>query len=649
MNHPPRSVPRPHVAPLPADLPGAAALAPTVEGDDVVGRAAPATANLLDPRVEDLLVLDLEVAPHGEVVEAQRPTRAHDVEARQVPAGCAAIPGDGHAAHFARCDTAPPPSAPQQRSFDDLGTPLSDVTFCVVDLETTGGSPNKCAITEIGAARFRGGVCGGTFQTLVNPGAPIPPEITILTGITEAMVLPAPRIDQVLPSFLEFLGDAVVVGHNVRFDLSFLRAALEATGRAPLSNRSVDTHALARRLVRDEVPNCKLGTLAERLRLDHRPSHRALDDVLATADLLHLLLERSGRLGVTALEDLLSLPTLAGHADAAKLRLTEHLPRTAGVYLFRDHRGEVLYVGKATNLRARVRSYFSTDSRRKISRLLREVARIDHVPCRSTLEAAALEVRLIHHHLPPYNRQAKTWRKYVYLKLTLDETFPRFSIVRAPRDDDALYLGPLSSRSAAKHVAEAVQTVLPLRRCTDRPTTAKREAPCAAAQLGVATCPCAGDVTPDDYAVIVKRAVEGLTNAPGLLFEPLVDRMVTLAVDQRFEEATDVRERARALAGALRRQRRLDMLRRAGSIELALDDGPVVHLAGGLVGRPSLDEPRQLDRPLPREQADEVSCVAAWLEANAERVRPLHVEGEWACPLPMIPSYEPREPGRDRR
>src|SRR5256714_13325490 len=124
-----------------------------------------------------------------------------------------------------------------QRSFDDMGTPLCDVTFVVLDLETTGGSPLNCAITEVGAIKLRGGECLGTFQTLVNPGVAIPPEITYLTGITEAMVLPAPPIEEVLPSLLEFVGDGVIVGHNVRYDLGFLNAALARAGRARLSNR----------------------------------------------------------------------------------------------------------------------------------------------------------------------------------------------------------------------------------------------------------------------------------------------------------------------------------------------------------------------------------------------------------------------------
>ncbi|HEC10577.1 MAG TPA: endonuclease, partial [Acidimicrobiales bacterium] len=121
-------------------------------------------------------------------------------------------------------DPHPPPRHTRQASFDDLGTPLSEVTFCVVDLETTGTDRESDAITEIGAVRYRGGERLRTLQTLVNPGVRIPAEITVMTGITQAMVVTAPRIDQVLSTLWDFIGDSVVVGHNVGFDLGFLAA-----------------------------------------------------------------------------------------------------------------------------------------------------------------------------------------------------------------------------------------------------------------------------------------------------------------------------------------------------------------------------------------------------------------------------------------
>ena len=556
-----------------------------------------------------------------------------------------------------------PARSASQLSLDDLGTPLSQVTFCVIDLETTGGSAESCGITEIGAVKLRGGECLGTFQTLVNPGCAIPPEITVLTGITHSMVMPAPRIEAVLPSLLEFIGDAVIVGHNVRFDLSFVQAALERDQRPKLTNRAVDTVSLARRLVRNEVPNCKLGTLAEHLRLDHKPSHRALDDALATGDLLHLLIERAGGLGVTGLDDLLSLPTMAGHASAQKLRLTDSLPRTPGVYLFRNARGDVLYIGKATNLRARVRSYFSGDDRRKIGSLLRETTQIDHVVHPHPLSAAVHEIRLIHQYMPGYNRQLKDWGRYVYVKLTLAEAFPRLSIVKEARDDGALYLGPLSSRSSAQRVIDAIHTSVPLRRCAGRVgKRALRDAPCTAAQLGVSMCPCAGGVDPDEYRVVVERAVRGITTEPDLLLQPLTERIVALASEERFEEAADVRDRASALAGAINRQRKFDQLRRAG--HLTIDLGPLggvaldhgrLQSAWGEGELPSLGSPSiptsgdQLFTcieplpPLEKERADELGCIASWLDKNAPTLTLDHCDGMLTSTLPALPSFAPRK------
>ncbi|MEO5678407.1 MAG: DEDD exonuclease domain-containing protein, partial [Acidimicrobiales bacterium] len=369
---------------------------------------------------------------------------------------------------------------PGQLAFDDLALPLHLVTFVVFDLETTGGSPGGDAITEVGAVKVRGGQVLGTFATLVNPGTAIPPLITSLTGITETMVRPAPRAEAVLPAFLEWVGaDAVLVGHNVRFDVSFVRAACDALGYDRPANQVVDTCSLARRLLRDEVPNCKLSTLADRLRLAHRPTHRALDDAWATVDLLHLLLERVGCLGATHLDDLLELPKAAGHPQGQKLRWVASLPRAPGVYIFRDVAGRALYVGKAVDLRRRVRQYFGQDDRRKVPQLLREAASLDHVVCAHELEAAVLEVRLIHQLEPRFNRQGTRWRRYRWLRLT-DEAWPRLSVVRTPRPGD---LGPLASESAARLVVEAVQDALPLRRCTTRlrARAAMRDGPCTAA------------------------------------------------------------------------------------------------------------------------------------------------------------------------
>ena len=159
-----------------------------------------------------------------------------------------------------------------QASFEDLGTHLSQVTFCVVDLETTGGAETDM-ITEFGAVKVRGGEVLGEFQTLVNPRSHIPPLIAVLTGITNQMVADAPTLRQVLPAFLSFAEGTVIVAHNAPFDVGFLRRACEALDYPFPRWPVVDTAALARQiLLRDEVPNCKLATLARHFRPPSPPT-----------------------------------------------------------------------------------------------------------------------------------------------------------------------------------------------------------------------------------------------------------------------------------------------------------------------------------------------------------------------------------------
>jgi DNA polymerase III subunit epsilon len=534
----------------------------------------------------------------------------------------------------------------QQRSFDELGTPLSEVTFCVVDLETTGGHRTDDCITEVGAVKVRGGVCLGTFQTLVNPGRAIPPQITVLTGLSDALVASAPRIESVLPAFLEFLGDSVIVGHNVGFDLAFLRAALERSGRPRLEGTVVDTVALARRLVRDEVPDCRLGTLASRLRLDHRPSHRALDDALATTDLLHLLIERAAGLGVLGLDDLVALAKLAGHPQSAKLALTADLPRSPGVYMFRGRQDDVLYVGKATNLRQRVRSYFGSDDRRKVGPMLRETHSVEHLTLPDPLSAEIVETRLIARLLPRYNRSGTRVDKYCYVRLDTSSAWPRLAIVKNPAAS-GVHLGPLPSRTMANSVIEAIHSVVPLRRCSARLGRSFTPPPgataCSAAQLGVAQCPCAGAADVAAYAAGVELARRALSGDARAITGRLEDKMFALAGQQRFEEAAAARDRLAALHGAARRRQLVDALSAAGRAEITLGESTwiidrvqlVDSLRAGSAGRAlpvAAPDAPDADAVLTRHQIDEALCLARFCQKHADRLS-VRCSGTWRFPI----------------
>lgn len=182
-------------------------------------------------------------------------------------------------------------------------------TFVVIDLETTGGTPRLGAgITEIGAVKVCGGEILGEFKTFVNPGHSVPEHITALTGITDAMIYQAPTMPELLPSLFEFIGpvdQSVLVAQNAPFDLGFLSHATRATGRSWPNYVVLDTAIIARKLLtRDEVPNCKLSTLARFFGTATTPNHRALDDARATLDVFHGLLERLGTLDISTLDDL---------------------------------------------------------------------------------------------------------------------------------------------------------------------------------------------------------------------------------------------------------------------------------------------------------------------------------------------------------
>ena len=548
----------------------------------------------------------------------------------------------------------------------DTGTPLNEVTFCVIDFETTGGSNIDGRITEIGAAKYLAGECIGTFQTLVNPGCAIPPFITILTGITEAMVVPAPRIESLLGTLTQFIGDSVIVAHNARFDMGFLNAALVRDQREPLDNKVVDTVPLARRLVRDEVTDCKLGTLSAHFRFAHQPSHRALDDVLATGDLLHLLIERAAGFGVLGLDDLMALPKLGTHPQASKLRLTEDLPRSPGVYIFSDVAGRILYIGKATNLRQRVRSYFSTsETRRKVGPLLRQVHGVDHISTPDALTAEVLEMRLIQRLMPQYNKTGTTSDKYCYVRLTVDEEWPRLVISKNPAKK-GLHIGPLTSRTAARLVVEAIESVVPLRRCTarlGRNYVPADDAPvCSAAQLGVALCPCSGTADPAEYASIVEFISQSLTDSPSALFALLHERITLLATSQRYEEAALMRDRTQALVHALNRQRRCDQLRSAKSVSIRHGDihydiecGVLIdtRLDGQMFTPIVAGNSKVLDTalehllphessditegPLQRQVFDEVMCIARFLDDESSHPILAACSGRWASPIQAVP------------
>jgi DNA polymerase-3 subunit epsilon len=449
-----------------------------------------------------------------------------------------------------------------QLLIDDLGQALSDSVFVIVDLETTGGSPVDAGITEIGAVKVRGGEVIGEFQSLVNPGEPIPPFITALTGISDSTVADAPSLAGIFPSFLEFMTGATLVAHNASYDVGFLKGAAAKLGHVWPEPRVVDTVRMARAALENgEVVNRKLQTLATFFKAPVTPTHRALDDARATVHVFHALLERLAGAGVTRLDDLLRLGPRIAARRAAKRSLADDLPRSPGVYIFEDAKGRPLYIGKAKNVSSRVRSYFgAAETRDRMERMLDLTVRVRAIPCATEFEALIREHRLLVEHKPTFNRAGVRPERNVWLRLT-NETFPRLSIVRERHAGRGLlHLGPFRSRQDAEFARDAIASVTRIRTCQETLSIRTPRSACALADMGRCDAPCDHRVGVDEYRTVADAVLE-LCNGDGNEFVAAMDaRQRVLADAERFEEAAVVRDRVLAFVVGNAKRRRYERL-----------------------------------------------------------------------------------------
>jgi DNA polymerase III subunit epsilon len=342
---------------------------------------------------------------------------------------------------------------------------LEEAPYVVFDVETTGSAAGKGgAITEFGALKLVGGEVVDRFSTLVNPGRPIDPFVVRLTGITDRMVSDAPSISEVMPRFEEFVEGCVLVGHNVHFDCSFVTAA---RGGKPLPNEVLDTLKLSRCLV-PGLKRYRLSALVNHFGVRQAPNHRALADAAATAEVFKRLLKLLGSAGLESVGEALAIRGGRGRIKPQKQHLASGLPNTPGVYYFIDKRGTTLYVGKAKDLRARVRTYFNGgDGRRKVGRLVEEVAEVRVRETESELHALILEAREIKRLLPRYNSVGRDDKASWFIRLDLGESYPVPERVSTnPAGSGLIHLGPYRSAGVIDTCIEALGRVFPLKRCS---------------------------------------------------------------------------------------------------------------------------------------------------------------------------------------
>jgi DNA polymerase III subunit epsilon len=405
-------------------------------------------------------------------------------------------------------------------------------TYVVVDLETTGLRPGSARICEIGAVRVRELELAEEFHTLVDPGVPIGAAIEALTGLRDTQLRGAPTSAAAVRRLLAFAGDAVLVAHNARFDLSFLDRETERLVGARLACPVVDTVGLARRLLAGRTPRAGLASLARYFDTAAAPCHRALPDAQATAEILVHLIGLAQERGAQTVADLAELAAPRMRKVYAKRSLAFGAPTAPGVYLFRDRNDQVLYVGRARDLRGRLRSYFRTDRQRPaVEGALAALERIEWRVTGSELEAALEELRLIRELRPPANSRVARPDRYVYLRR-------RGSSLVCTHTHTAL--GPFRSRTRAR---------------------------------------------------LACRALDGANEEelldPALALPRLRAKLGDLAECRRYEDAARLRDRLDALGWLVRTSRRIERLRRTWACVLvpALEPGfaRAYFVAGGRI------------------------------------------------------------------
>ncbi|HJT58736.1 MAG TPA: exonuclease domain-containing protein [Ktedonobacteraceae bacterium] len=467
---------------------------------------------------------------------------------------------------------------------------LKDIDFVILDTETTGLRPGHHRVIEIAGIRMHGGEVAGSFQSLVNPGTRLPTFIVQFTGITQEMVEKAPKAHEVLPDFLHFIDGAILVGHNLGFDIGFLSYEAQLLGYDfPIDG--LDTIPLARRFL-PALRRFKLDYVADHLKIPTQNRHRALGDARVTAAIFMKLLELAQRQGILTLGHLrrrLQLPVawsgditqastsrqmeylradgrISRQSDAIRPTGTLFLnpawkrdfPTKPGVYLMKDVNGQVIYVGKAKCLKDRLASYYNQPLgyTRKMDGLLQNVKEIETRVLGSELEALLVESHLIKELQPTYNVQLRNYELYPFIKIDIQHPFPRVYATREVAADGARYFGPFRSRRIVDLTIELVQKVFPIRTCTrSLPPQAKPSDPCLRLHLNRCPGPCRGSVDASPYRETIEEVCAFLGGEREDLLDRLRRQMLEASQQLNFERAAWLRDTIRSADEVLIGQR----------------------------------------------------------------------------------------------
>ena len=448
-------------------------------------------------------------------------------------------------------------SAEEKLNIEVLNHTINDTEFAVIDVETTGLNPERNRITEIGIVKIKNGEITAEYEQLINPEQFIPPSITSLTGITNELVYDKPKFEEIASDVLSFIfsgnQNIILGGHNVRFDYSFLNASLIRAGYNKITIPSICSARLARRLSRS-LASKSLSSLKRHFNVFARRKHRAFDDAKATAIILtHFIEQLVTEHEFETIDELLGFQYRkiysAGKIPARfkKLKVDlQNTPQKPGVYYMLNKNHDIIYIGKAKNLKDRLSSYFyhNVSHTSKIKKLVRYVYNVEWETTGSELSALLLESKMIKTHKPLFNRAITSYRKYPFIKIDVQRLYPKVQKVYEIIPDGAKYYGPFASSFTVDTLIERINKNYKLRKCDDRTLyPAKNRTTCMYYDMSQCGAPCNFTVSANEYKKEVKGVDKFLTSAEDNSAVKLLEREMMLeAENENFETASYLKD-----------------------------------------------------------------------------------------------------------
>ncbi len=424
--------------------------------------------------------------------------------------------------------------------------PFEEAEYCVFDFETTGMSGRHDKVIEIGMVKIIKGKITDTFSSFINPGRSVPYFITQITGITNADVADAPFFDEVFQRMKEFMGDAVLIAHNLSFDHSFLKNECVNAEIALPQNAALCTLRIARKIY-PQFPSKSLGNLTKSLKIRHRNVHRGLGDSMATAKiLLRMFSTLRKEHNIDTISDLISFqnhPVSSKPFQIIKKKLLDDfskIPDEPGVYFYKNTKDEVLYIGKAKSLKERLNNYFSNNAIRKAKDVVRKSSRLEFRKTNSELTALIAEAELIKLHNPKLNKMLKKYPRSYFLRITSTDDFPIADVSSRFDFDGNDYYGPYSNRDTANALKDVVDKTFQLRECNNKEFNKSRR--CYLADIERCLAPCTEKEIKNRYNAELSNVHDFLSGHNQSAVDRLLNRMKELSALQKYEEAGQIRD-----------------------------------------------------------------------------------------------------------